>query len=159
VLTLASPLNTILASSSPAGSRLAKAGLPQKFDVVIPEENVAGVRYFQKDGEGDDVANVEVLVSSGAKEQGKKRGHARVGWVNSDALELADVQAVPLRVPPRHECFHVLTGRPNYDKIFASVKEWHQHSPNEFVGACSAQSRVLCVAATADARTPIHNVD
>jgi hypothetical protein len=31
-----------------------------------------------------------------------------------------------------------LTGRPNYDEIFESVKEWHQHSPNDFVGMCPA---------------------
>merc|ERR1711871_531276 len=134
VLTLANPVDTILPSTSPARSRLLAAQLPKTFDVIVPEENVAGVRYFHRDGEGDDVANIEVLVSSGAKEQGKKRGHARVGWVNSDALELQEVEVEPLRVPPRHECFHVRTGRPNYDDIFSEVRSWHQHSPNDFVG-------------------------
>merc|ERR1711871_466146 len=134
VIPLENPLDKILLSSSPAGRRVKAANLPDKFDVIIPEENVEGVRYFHRNGEGDDVANIEVLVSSGAKEQGKKRGHARVGWVNADALEMADVEVEPLRVPPKHECFVVKTGRPNYDDIFSEVRSWHQHSPNEFVG-------------------------
>ena len=142
--TVENPCDTILPPQSPAYKRVAAANMPAKFDVLVPEKNVEKCRYYHQDGDGDDVSNVEILVSSGAKEQGKKRGHARVGWVNSAALELEEVEAVPLRVPPRHECFHIETGRPNYDKIFESVKEWHQHSPNEFVGASAF---LLCAAA------------
>jgi hypothetical protein len=83
----------------------------------------------------DEVANVQVIMSGGAKEQGKKLGHGRVGWMDATALEYELVEKQPLRVPPKHECFELFKGRPNYDKIFAQVREWHRNSPNDYVGA------------------------
>merc|ERR1711865_930588 len=135
---LASPViqesgDAIVSSESPQYDVLVAAQLPPEFAVLAPD--AAGpLCYYNQETDNDDVANVQIVMSAGAKQQSKKRGHARFGWVNADALEQEVIEQEPLRVPAKHECFELLKGRPNYDKIFQEVREWHRNSPCDYVG-------------------------